>query len=332
MRPWLKLLAVFLFLTPTILPAQEQEKGEVYVIRKGDTLWGISERFIKDPTYWPSLWSKNPYIRNPHFIYPGQKVRIYDGRIEFVPEPVVPAEIPPVSEPEIAPSVPLRVQSTAGFEGFVTLDEYQGAGQIVDAVDNRLMVAQGDRVFLSMKNPGEINKGDLYSVFTEGREVRHPLTRELLGYQVEERGTLIIEEVHAEVASGRILDSVREMERGAKLVPAKPVQKEVALKQAQSAMEGLIIAARDNRSALSSNDVIYVDLGADDGLEVGNMLMISRPRTASELGIQATEVRLPDLLLGAAVVVGLKEQTASALIIKQTEPIYRGDRVGTDVQ
>ena len=50
-----------------------------------DTLWGISKRFIKDPYYWPNLWSHNPGIGNPHLIYPGQTLHIYDGRIEIVP-------------------------------------------------------------------------------------------------------------------------------------------------------------------------------------------------------------------------------------------------------
>ncbi len=51
--------------------AAEQEPT-VYVIQKGDTLWGLSNRFLKDPHYWPDLWSRNPAVTNPHFIYPGQ--------------------------------------------------------------------------------------------------------------------------------------------------------------------------------------------------------------------------------------------------------------------
>ena len=60
------------------------EEPQIYTIKKGDTLWGISERFIKDPYYWPNLWSHNPDIPNPHFIYPGQKLAIYDDRIEII--------------------------------------------------------------------------------------------------------------------------------------------------------------------------------------------------------------------------------------------------------
>ena len=62
-----------------------KEEPIIYTVKQGDTLWDISQRFIKDPYYWPNLWSNNPAIGNPHLIYPGQKLRIYDGRIVIIP-------------------------------------------------------------------------------------------------------------------------------------------------------------------------------------------------------------------------------------------------------
>src|SRR5512141_2965502 len=63
-----------------------QDKPTTYVINKGDTLWGLSERFLKDPYYWPNMWSKNSQVTNPHFIYPGQMVRVFPDRLELVPK------------------------------------------------------------------------------------------------------------------------------------------------------------------------------------------------------------------------------------------------------
>lgn len=58
------------------LTQETKETEDVYTIKKGDTLWDISARFLKDPFLWPKLWEKNPYITNPHWIYPGNPVRL----------------------------------------------------------------------------------------------------------------------------------------------------------------------------------------------------------------------------------------------------------------
>src|SRR5207302_5933521 len=50
-----------------------------YTIQKGDTLWDLSQKFLNNPWYWPKIWSLNPAIENPHWIYPGNKLRIVPG-------------------------------------------------------------------------------------------------------------------------------------------------------------------------------------------------------------------------------------------------------------
>ncbi|MGO8988156.1 MAG: LysM peptidoglycan-binding domain-containing protein [bacterium] len=62
-----------------VLSGLTQEKKEtegVYTIKKGDTLWDISAKFLKDPFLWPKLWERNPYITNPHWIYPGNPIQL----------------------------------------------------------------------------------------------------------------------------------------------------------------------------------------------------------------------------------------------------------------
>lgn len=50
-----------------------------YTIVKGDTLWDLSQKFLNNPWYWPKIWSLNPSIENPHWIYPGNKLKLVPG-------------------------------------------------------------------------------------------------------------------------------------------------------------------------------------------------------------------------------------------------------------
>ena len=331
------ILFICLLLLPLSAPAQEG--GRTYIIKKGDTLWGISERFIKDPYYWPGLWANNPDIGNPHFIYPGQTLKIYDGRIELVPAYPAAAAIEapaaaaaPDSPPQPvlpAPSPAITINTLGGARGFVGDEEIAAAGVLVDTIDNRILMAGGDTVFVKPQDPAGIRPGDRFSLFSIGERVLHPLTNQPVGYQVAELGSLQITEGGSKVATAVITDSLREIQRGALLLPWQPTVQEIELNRAERELSGYIVAGGEGKIALSQFDIVFIDRGAADGLEVGNMLHISRQRMATELAYGAEELQLPDVLLGSAVVVETQPRTAAALVLKSADSMYRGDRVTT---
>ncbi|TYO98945.1 LysM domain-containing protein [Geothermobacter ehrlichii] len=335
-RTLLLFLALSLLVASTAL-AGDEPAARTYVIKKGDTLWGISQRFLKDPYYWPNLWSNNPFIANPHLIYPGQKVRIYDGRIEIVPEVVEkekPAEQPAVPEPakkEPAPEpveeVVIRTMDTAA--GFITLDQIDSAGTIVDATDDRLMMATGDTVFCQMKNLDDVTVGNVFSLVEVGKEITHPVTGEPFGRMVNEVGTVEIVAVNEQVATGRILSASREIHRSHLMVPFMPPQTEISLKKSTRPASGVIVAAKQDKIGLGQNDIIYIDLGSNQGIEAGNMLYVTRERKPSKHALVKTELKLPDMLLGSILILETTPDTATALILKAVEPLLRGDRVVT---
>lgn len=305
----------------------------IYTIKKGDTLWGISERFITDPWYWPNLWANNPFIRNPHLVYPGQKVAIYDGRIELLPNyPAgVAASVEGAMEVLPEPQEEISITTYADLHGFISDAELQHSGMLVDTVDNRILMSKGDTVFVQMKG-NSAQLGSLYDLYKLSDVVTHPHSGAKLGRKTTWVGTLELDGIHAQVYSGVITRATQEIERGDILLEHTQPQQDIVLRRATAVHSGTIITGQQRQLSLAQGDVFYIDMGEDAGLEVGNMLTIVRPRAASKYALQAKNVILPDTLLGRAVVVKTTAVTSAALLLKGTEPVMRGDVVYTEIE
>jgi LysM domain len=317
--------------------AQPQPPVPTYVIKKGDTLWGISQRFLSDPFYWPNLWADNPFITNPHLIYPGQTLALIDGQLVLLPADVQLPQTAPASsappapafaaQPLPVPSEAITVKAYGGARGFVSTEELQEAGTLIDTVDSRIMLGTGDEVFLDLRQLGAARPGMLFALYEIGRPLDHPLTRDPIGVMVTEVGAVAVTEITPSVAVGTITAAHREIHRGAILLPPVPELTEIALRRATRPVVGTLLAGSNEKVALGQYDIIYLDRGHVDGLQPGNLLTISRPRTPSELGLVDHDKELPDSLLGSAVVVDTRARTAAALVLKSVEPLERGDKL-----
>lgn len=298
-----------------------------YIIKKGDTLWGVSERFLKDPQYWPNLWSYNEFVTNPHLIYPGQKITIYDGRTLIVGEQ---KEAPGgnLFEQTIAPGI-ITLKTMGGPEGFITADELETSGVLVDGTDNRLFLTKNDVVFLKMKDPAATKAGDRYSVFRKGQEVKHPRSGERMGYQVIDVGEVTIRELNDTVATAQITSANQEIERGDAIVALRSKVQEIVMKKSVESLTGFVISSASDQLALGAYDLLYLDLGAEDGLQPGNLVYLSRERKLTETASIKEDLILPDVLLGSALVLETGPHTSSALILKSRENIQVGDKAFT---
>jgi len=313
------------------------DDARIYVIKKGDTLWGISQRFIKDPEYWPNLWANNPFVTNPHLIYPGQKIKFHDGRIEIVPtqageqvDEAIDKSTEEQAETEEIIQLPKPVDEytirVSGDEGFIATDDFEPVGMLADTVDNRYMMVAGDTVFVTFEDLGAVRPGDRFAVVRETGKVFHPHTGRYVGERIRELGTIEVRQVHRDVATAEIIDSKFEIQRGDKLLMNSPQRFDIELKKASAPLEGVLVEGRKNKAALSEFDFVYVDLGSKDGLEKGNMLNIVRERQVTELA-EARALDLPARLMGAAIVVDVRATTATALVLKSVDAIERGDKV-----
>lgn len=335
------MMLLFLCITLAGTTGASAETPTVYTVQKGDTLWDISTRFIKDPYYWPTLWSNNPEIPNPHLIYPGQKLYIYKNRISLKPiEPESAVQEPVIEEPTITstaeepviveePAKPVRtIRVPGGREGFVIAEGLESMGLIIDAIDNRIMLGSGDTAFVKPGRGETVVPGDVYNIYRTDVPITHPITGLPAGHRVIELGQLEIVELNRDVVTARILDAYQEIRRGDRLLPFKERSKEIVVTDLERNVDGYIIDAKNGQLSLGMNDIIYIDRGEKDGMFPGTTLYISRSRKATDLAI-GRDIELPDIRLGVAVVIKTYETTATAIITNSGETIQHGDRVST---
>jgi LysM repeat protein len=305
------------------------EEPVTYVVQKGDTLWGLSERFLQDPLYWPNLWARNEQITNPHLIYPGQRLKIYSDRIEVEeapkakPEQAVSAK--EVKEPaEVAPEKTFLVR---GGEGFLLENDLKPAGYIISTYQNRQMVAADDIVYTDIGTAHGAKAGERLSIFKKEGPVSHPITNVILGYKVVPLGTLELTEMKNTVSKAIVTKSYMEVGAGSFLMPYRDRRREVALQASDRDLTGYIVETLTGNNAVAAGDVVYLDLGRAQGLKTGNLLYIVRDVVPDQKFINFPVEKLPVELLGAVVVVDLGTNSSTALVVKSIDPIYRGDRV-----
>jgi hypothetical protein len=337
------LAAVLLVMLTVCGPVCGAGKDEptVYIVKKGDTLWGLSERFMKDPYYWPDLWAANPdKVRNPHFIFPGQKLRIYPDRIEVVnegktPPPAEPVAAAPAAVPEPpkaeAPQEPVAAErsfTVTGGEGFIAGANFVPTGKVIAGQHNRQIFAADDIVYtdIGARKAGKV--GSRYSIYKQHAAISHPVSNQILGYRVVPLGVLQLTEISEKSSKALITESFLEIEPGAALLPyTGSKRREIALKAPDRDLTGYIVESRTGAQAISAGDVAYIDLGENQGVKPGNVFYVVRKVKVEVNYFSNSDYDLPVDVLGALVVVETAENTSTVIVVKSIDTIYKGDRL-----
>ena len=262
-----------------------------YTVVKGDTLWGISGRFLKDPWKWPQIWEMNrDQIKNPHWIYPGNVIRLdrsgayprltmggdgtrpsggteadaasnvvkLDPRIRVEP---LEAAVPSIPGSAIGPflSQPLIVEA-GGLDGAPT---------ILATEESRVIVAQGDLAYADRIGS---NDGVNWQVFRPGAILRDPDTAEILGHEAKYLGDARVRRF-GNPTTLEITKARQEINRGDRLAPAREVSFPSYIPRApDKPIKGSIMSVDGGVSELGQYQIITINRGGRDGVEVGHVL------------------------------------------------------------
>ena len=316
-----------------------------YTVQKGDTLWGISGKFLKDPWRWPDIWRMNrEQIRNPHLIYPGDVVVLdkLDGQWRLSLDRPATRLSPTVRstalDTEAIPSIPAGEIEPYLTRPLVTGPEgLDAAAQIIASRDARAVRGEGDLVYVVGLDP---KAGDQWYLYRRGRDLMSADGSELLGVEQRYLGSAKVERF-AEVSTVRITAAKEEIVDGDRLIPAPRGQLMSYAPHAPTRpVQGQIIATDRDAIEAGRGWVVTLDKGASDGVEVGTVLAIYRVvapipdprpviRPPYEPRVFEPErwLNVPDERSGLLFVFRVFDRVSYALVLNTTDPVVVGNIV-----
>lgn len=252
-----------------------------YVVVKGDTLWGISGKFLKDPWQWPKVWKMNrAQIKNPHWIYPGDVIVLDKSgaspqlrllRETVTLEPGI--RIEPLEKEAIHTIAPSVIDPFLSQPLLIENGKLDNAPRIISGQDNRVILSPGTRVYINNIQEGE---GVHWDIYRPGEALRDPDTNEVLGTEAIYLGDVNIARYGAP-ATGDIVKAKEEIFTKDRLVVAPDEFKSSFVPHApEGDIRGRIMRIYGGVAEGGPNTVVSINRGKNDGLEEGHVLAISR--------------------------------------------------------
>jgi LysM domain len=333
---------------------------DVHTVREGDTLWDISDRYFGDPWHWPELWSYNPEITNPHWIYPLDHVRLSAAGLD---DDAVAAAAPRATaakntaagfqEPkqglvtDLAPRVAVPAKFLQGDtvflrdEGYLDDTDLKQSGQIVAGAEENMLLADSDLLYVRFNRNQKVEIGQQYTVY---RPV-HKWEREVgeTGRLVRIQGTVLIRSFDAQrgIARAVITETIDPIERGMPvtlmdrrfiLAPPRPNQTNVVAH---------IIGSTQPRALLAFGNVVFLSVGKGHGIEPGNRFFVVRrgdnwldvlQRPAEEMGNivpvpKYDPSQLPKEVVAEMRVMAVRRNVVIAVITRSDTDVFQGEPV-----
>jgi len=325
------------------------DRPDSYTVVRGDTLWDISGKFLDEPWRWPEVWQANPDIKNPHLIYPGDRIRLEydaDGRpklvvsrngvdLNFDVEDVsgnvekLSPRIREESLEEAIPSIPGdAIRQFLVYPRVISRQELGASPYVIGNYEGRLTSAVGHEIYArGIRNRDQSS----YGIFRESKVLRDPISGEDLGQEVSHVGdarllqlgdpsTLLITSNKTETIAGDRLMSSGNSFTPHQYIPRTP----------NFDGEGRVVSLVDAIAQVGRNQVVVINLGERNDIEVGDVLAIERRggRIRDPIKGRGQEtVAIPNTRTGVVMVFQTFDKVSYALVMESKRPIHQNDVV-----
>jgi hypothetical protein len=355
---YMVLSALAVFMTPGLVLAQDTQSTEPlalvenppsrYVVVKGDTLWDISARFLRDPWRWPDIWGLNrDQIKNPHWIYPGDVLVLdFSGktpRLRFESDTgwtLVMQRLSPQIRTSPIDGTPIPAIDEGLVKSFMSntlildnKDQLEDAPIIVSGSEGRVILGPGDVVFVDGLKNSQVKESFL--TVRPGRTFRDPDTDEILGYEAVYLGQSKVLQTD-KISTLKITSARREINPGDRLMLPKPDDQVPYMPHPPSKkINGKVVASATPDAGVTEIGpltVVVLNRGRRDGIEIGNVLQLER--SGEQVHVPGSSdpnamVTLPNERYGVVFVFKVYERMSYALVMNTQRSVKVNDFVVT---
>jgi len=325
--------------TPYDPPSDFPEGATVHRIVRGDTLWDLAASYLGDPYLWPQIWERNPYIKDSHWIYPGDPLVIDVGVQEppteiedVVPEETMPSEIDE-SAFEAAPveeDVPYPLGSSADVYCFAKLVEDESIFPFTissaERIDFQDSFSEGDIVYIDGGVEQGVAAGDRFAVLTRIRSLKHVATKADMGTVYSQVGQIKVLCAQETTAIAEIVYACDPIDVGMALQPFQPIPVPLVVSPdptdrcdvPNGKPIGSIVYTRDDQIEIGAGWLVFIDLGSADGVFPGQFATVYRDNPVE---------KMPRIVMAELGILTVEEHYSTGILTNGWASVYVGDRV-----
>ena len=326
----------------------ETETGFYYTVKKGDTLWDLSQRFSDTPYLWPDLWSDNSQIANPHLIYPGQRIRLFlrtdiekDARPVIEEKPietkappieVEPEEVPEIITQEIPEAKPVsRTYRYPAIDsvGFIKNKAITSEGFIFKVKEDKRLISTDDIVYISQKESKPLTPGGRYTVYRTFDPIYDQTTGKYIGIQHYLLGIVEITNTAPRFAIAKVIRSFSNIRVNDQLVPYKRRSANIVHQKSKEGLLGKIIISEIHNILIGDRTTAFINKGEDDGVKPGQYYNIFYQEKSRTNPASRKKTPLDAVIFGNFIVLHTEKTTSTVFIISTNRQIDPGSRICT---